>query len=64
MQGPLATRPRQPADQPNYENARLFGAICPARGIGAALASNVDIEVKQLHLNEISHQVAKASTST
>jgi len=25
----------QPADQP-YENAYLFAAICPARGIGAA----------------------------
>ena len=31
------TRPRQPADQ-RYESAYLFGAICPARGIGAALA--------------------------
>ena len=31
------TRPRQPADQ-RYENAYLFGAICPARGTGAALA--------------------------
>src|ERR1700730_16387180 len=32
-----ATRPRQPADQ-RYESAYLFGAICPARGKGAALA--------------------------
>ena len=31
------TRPRQPADQ-RYENAYLFGAICPALGVGAALA--------------------------
>jgi hypothetical protein len=31
------TRPRQPADQ-RYDNAYLFGAICPARGVGAALA--------------------------
>jgi hypothetical protein len=31
------TRPRQPADQ-RYDNACLFGAICPARGVGAALA--------------------------
>ena len=29
------TRPRQPADQ-RYDNAYLFGAICPARGVGAA----------------------------
>ena len=27
------TRPRQPADQ-RYDNAYLFGAICPARGVG------------------------------
>ena len=31
------TRPRQPADQ-RYDNAYLFRAICPARGVGAALA--------------------------
>ena len=31
------TRPRQPADQ-RCDNAYLFGAICPARGAGAALA--------------------------
>ena len=30
------TRPRQPADQ-RYDNAYLFGAICPARGAGSAL---------------------------
>ena len=29
------TRPRQPADQ-RYDSAYLFGAICPARGVGAA----------------------------
>jgi hypothetical protein len=39
------TRPRQPTDQ-RYEDAYLFGAICPARGVGAAIASpwvNTDI---------------------
>jgi hypothetical protein len=30
------TRPGQPADQ-CYESAYLFGAICPARGVGASL---------------------------
>ena len=30
------SRPRQPADQ-RYQNAYLFGAICPAKGKGAAL---------------------------
>ena len=31
-------RPRQLADQ-RYDNAYLFGAICPARGVGAALGA-------------------------
>lgn len=52
------TRPRQPADQ-RYENAYLFGAICPARGTGAALALPfADTQAMQLHLEEISRQVA------
>jgi len=42
--------PRQPADQ-RYESAYLFGAICPARGTGAALAMPyADSEAMQLHL--------------
>lgn len=52
------TRPRQPADQ-RYENAYLFGAICPARGTGAALAMpNADTRAMQLHIEEISRRVA------
>jgi DDE superfamily endonuclease len=52
------TRPRQPADQ-RYENAYLFGAICPARGKGAALALPfADTEMMQLHLDEIAVRVA------
>jgi hypothetical protein len=52
------TRPRQPADQ-RYESAYLFGAICPARGTGAALALPfADTEAMQLHLDEISANVA------
>ena len=52
------TRPRQPADQ-RYDNAYLFGAICPARGVGAALAlPYADTEAMQLHLDEISRHVA------
>ena len=43
------TRPRQPADQ-RYESAYLFGAICPARGTGAALALPfADTQAMQLH---------------
>jgi transposase len=52
------TRPRQPADQ-RYDNAYLFGAICPARGVGAVLAlPHADADMMQLQLDEISRNVA------
>jgi len=52
------TRPRLPADQ-RYENAYLFGAICPRRGVGEALAlPRVNVEAMQMHLDEISRIVA------
>jgi DDE superfamily endonuclease len=55
------TRPRQPADQ-RYDNAYLFGAICPACGIGAALAlPYADTDMMQLHLDEISRNVAEGA---
>ena len=55
------TRPRQPADQ-RYESAYLFGAICPARGTGAALALPfADTEAMQLHLNEIARTVKRGA---
>ena len=55
------TRPRQPADQ-RYENLYLFGAICPARGKGAALAlPYADTEAMQMHLDEISRRVARGA---
>ena len=51
------TRPPQPADQ-RYESAYLFGAICPARGTGAALALPfADSQAMQLHLDEIARTV-------
>ena len=53
------TRPLQPADQ-RYESAYLFGAICPARGTGAALALPfADTGAMQLHLDEIARHIAK-----
>ncbi len=53
--------PRQHADQ-RYANAYLFGAICPAKGKGAALAlPYVDTEMMQLHLDETSRSVAKGA---
>ena len=43
-------------------NAYLFGAICPARGVGAALAlPYADTDMMQLHLNEISSNIAKGA---
>jgi hypothetical protein len=55
------TRPRQPADQ-RYKSAYLFGAICPARGIGAALALPfADTEAMQLHIDEISRHIERGA---
>jgi hypothetical protein len=55
------SRPRQPADQ-RYESAYLFGAICPARGTGAALAMPyADSEAMQLHLEEVSRVVRRGA---
>lgn len=46
--------------EPTVEALYLFGAICPARGKGVALAlPHVDTEMMQLHLDEISRHVAK-----
>jgi len=55
------SRPRQPADQ-RYESAYLFGAICPARATGAALAMPyADREAMQLHLDEVSRVVRRGA---
>jgi hypothetical protein len=52
------SRPRQPADQ-RYQNAYLFGAICPAKGKGAALLlPEANAQAMQTHLDEISRKVA------
>jgi hypothetical protein len=41
-----------------HDSAYLFGAICPARGVGAAIITpTVNIECMYLHLAEISTQV-------
>ena len=55
------TRPRQPADQ-RYKSAYLFGAICPKRGTGAALALPfADTEAMQLHIDKISRHVEQGA---
>jgi hypothetical protein len=52
------SRPRLPADQ-RYDNAYLFGAICPRRGTGAALVLPfANTGAMQMHLDEISRSVA------
>ena len=52
------TRPRLPADQ-RYQNTYLFGAICPKRGVGAALVlPTANTQAMQLHLGEISKHIA------
>jgi DDE superfamily endonuclease len=51
------TRPRQPKDL-RYENAYLFGAVCPSRDSGVALIMpHADTEAMQKHLDEISGAV-------
>ncbi|WP_185230109.1 IS630 family transposase [Acetobacter aceti] len=55
------TRPRQPADQ-RYENAWLFGAICPALGKAAGLVLPfTGTASMQLHIEEISRCVARGA---
>ena len=52
------SRPRAPRDQ-RYDWAYLFGAVCPARGVGAALVlPTVNTEAMNLHLTEISALVS------
>ena len=51
------SRPRAPRDQ-RYDWAYLFGAVCPARGVGAGLVLPfVNTEAMNLHLAEISAKV-------
>lgn len=55
------SRPRAPRDQ-RYDWAYLFGAVCPARDVGAALVlPAADGEAMSLHLAEISRNVTLGS---
>lgn len=52
------SRPPAPRDQ-RYTWAYLFGAVCPARGIGAGLVlPTANAAMMNLHLHEISTQVS------
>ena len=51
------SRPRQPKDQ-RYENAYVFGAVCPSRDTGVALIMpHADTAAMQAHLDAIGHAV-------
>ncbi len=55
---PRGTRPRAPKDQ-RTKSAYIFGAICPARGVGAGLVlPRCNTQAMQWHLDEISSRVA------
>ena len=55
---PVGSRPAMVRDN-RHANAYIFGAICPARGVGAALIlPTVNAECMNLHLAEIGAQVA------
>jgi transposase len=55
------TRPRQPKDQ-RYENAYLFGAVCPSRNTGAAIIMPyANTAAMRKHLEEISRAVARGA---
>jgi transposase len=55
---PIGSRPRMVRDN-RHDSAYLFGAICPNRGVGAAIIMPaVNTEAMNEHLNEISTQVA------
>ena len=52
------TRPRAPRDR-RYARAYLFGAVCPARAVGAALVPpRADAAATGLHLAEIGREIA------
>ncbi|HIG41921.1 MAG TPA: IS630 family transposase [Gammaproteobacteria bacterium] len=55
------TRPRAAKDQ-RTKSAYIFGAICPARGVGAALVlPHCNTQAMQWHLDEISSQVSEGA---
>ena len=55
------TRPRAARDH-RYTWAWLFGAVCPERGVGAAVVlPHVDLEAMNIHLAEIGRRVAEGA---
>src|SRR5579863_4247364 len=55
---PIGSRPPMVRDN-RHDSVHLFGAICPTRGVGAAIIMPaVNTEAMNEHLKEISAQVA------
>jgi DDE superfamily endonuclease len=55
------SRPRAHRDT-RYESAYIFGAVCPARKVGAGIVMpHADTEALNVHLTEISRCVAEGS---
>jgi DDE superfamily endonuclease len=55
------SRPSAPRDQ-CYAWAYLFGAVCPERGVGAAVVlPTVNVEAMNIHLAEISRSVSEGA---
>jgi len=60
---PVGSSPLMVRDN-RHDSAYIFGAICPARGVGAAIITPaVNIECMNLHLAEISTQVAPGTVA-
>jgi hypothetical protein len=56
------TRPQAPKDQ-RTKSAYIFGAICPARGVGAGLVlPRCNTDAMNLHLKEIGCTTLRAVT--
>lgn len=60
---PVGSRPPMVRDN-RHDTAYLFGAICPTRGVGAAIITpTVNTECMNLHLAEISTQVTPGAVA-
>lgn len=60
---PVGSRPPMVRDN-RHDTAYILGAICPARGVGAAIiAPAANTECINLHLEEISTQVAPGAVA-
>jgi hypothetical protein len=60
---PVGSRPAMVRDN-RHDTAYIFGAICPARGVGAAIITpGVNTECMNLHLEEISSQITPGAVA-